>query len=105
MWDRTSAPCRGTAIIADNPKIRYDSYLPDVIVPFIDKTYPTIARSEGRLLVGFSKSGMGSVSLLLRHPEVFGRAGSWDGCLLDNDRPEFYGSKENFWPTITSPTC
>jgi len=80
----------------EKPRIRYDSYLPDVIVPFIDKTYPTTPEPEGRLLVGFSKSGMGAVSLLLRHPDVFGRAGSWDGCLMADNRPEFYGSKENF---------
>ena len=83
----------------DNPtnsRIRYDSYLPDVIVPFIDKTYPTIAAPEGRLVMGFSKSGGGAVSLLLRHPEVFGRAGSWDGSVMADNRPEFYGTKQDF---------
>jgi hypothetical protein len=80
-----------------NPKIRYDSYLPDVIVPFIDKTYPTIAKPAGRILVGFSKSGLGAVSLLLRHPEVFGRAGAWDAPLLEGGiRSDYFGSKENF---------
>jgi len=88
---------------SDNPKIRYDSYLPEVIVPFIDRTYPTIAKPEGRLLVGFSKSGMGAVSLLLRHPDVFGRAGSWDGCLMVNDRAEFYGTKEHFMANYYIP--
>jgi enterochelin esterase-like enzyme len=81
----------------NNPKIRYDSYLPDVIVPFIDKTYPTIAKPEGRVLVGFSKSGLGAVSELLRHPEVFGRAGAWDAPLLEDGlRADYYGTKENF---------
>jgi S-formylglutathione hydrolase FrmB len=80
----------------DDPKRRYDSYLPDVIVPFIDKTYPTVAAPEGRVLVGFSKSGLGAVTLLLRHPEVFGRAGSWDGILIMDNRPEFFGPKEHY---------
>ena len=81
----------------DNPKIRYDSYLPDVIVPFIDKTYPTIASPDGRLLVGFSKSGLGALSILLRHPDVFGRAGAWDAPLLeDGIRVDYFGPKENY---------
>jgi enterochelin esterase-like enzyme len=88
----------------EKPKVRYDSYLPDVIVPFIDKTYPTLAKPEGRLLVGFSKSGLGAVSLLLRHPDVFGRAGSWDGILIMDNRPEFYGSNRHYLANYHIPT-
>ena len=81
----------------DQPKMLYDSYLPDVVVPLVDKSYPTIARPEGRLLVGFSKSGLGPVSLLLRHPDVFGRAGAWDAPLMENHtRPEFFGPQDHF---------
>jgi esterase/lipase superfamily enzyme len=88
----------------EEPRVRYDSYLPDVVVPFIDKTYPTLAKPEGRLLVGFSKSGLGAVSLLLRHPEVFSRAGSWDGILIMDNRPEFYGSNEHYLANYHMPT-
>ena len=79
-----------------DPKVRYDSYIPDVIVPLVDRHYPTIAKPEGRLLIGHSKAGLGAVSLLLRHPDVFGRAGSWDGILIMDNRPEFFGSNEHF---------
>jgi hypothetical protein len=91
----------------DHPEkkdIRFDSYLPDVVVPFIDKTYTTIAKPEGRLLVGFSKSGLGAVSLLLRHPGVFGRAGAWDAPLIMDNRPEFYGPKEYYLANYYLPT-
>jgi hypothetical protein len=87
-----------------NPHFRYDSYLPDVVVPFIDKTYPTIAKPEGRLLIGFSKSGLGSVSLLVRHPDVFGRAGAWDAPLTQTNRPEFYCSDAYFKTNYSIPT-
>jgi enterochelin esterase-like enzyme len=80
----------------DRPRMRYDSYLPDIIIPFIEKTFPTIAAPEGRILVGFSKSGLGAITLLLRHPEIFGRAGSWDGILIMDNRPEFFGSREHY---------
>jgi hypothetical protein len=98
----------GTPWYGDNPDIpnaRNDTYLPDVIVPFIDKTYPTLAKPEGRLLVGFSKSGIGSVTLLLRYPELFGRAGAWDAPLiLPHAKEEYFGSEENFQANYFLPT-
>ena len=51
--------------------------------------------------IGFSKSGWGAFSLLLRHPEVFGRAAAWDAPLM-LEQPNRYGmgavfgSQENF---------
>ncbi len=89
---------------ADHPtsaKIRQESYFLKVVVPFIDRTYPTLAKREGRLLVGFSKSGWGAFSLLLRHPELFAKAAAWDAPLM-MERPENYhmadifGTQENF---------
>ena len=78
-----------------NAKIRQESYVVKVVVPFIDQTYPTLAKAEGRLLVGFSKSGWGAFSLLLRHLELFGKAAAWDAPLM-MDRPGKYGSGDIF---------
>ena len=33
------------------------TYLQDVVVPYVDRTYPTIAEARGRMLLGFSKTG------------------------------------------------
>lgn len=78
-----------------NPRIRQETYVLDVVVPFIDKTYPAETRPAGRLLVGFSKSGWGASSLLLRHPQVFGKAAAWDAPLTEAT-PERFGMKEIF---------
>lgn len=84
-----------------DPRIRQESYLLRVVVPFVDRTYPSSARRDSRLLVGFSKSGWGALALLLRNPETFGRAAAWDAPLM-MDRPGMYGSgpifgtKDNF---------
>jgi S-formylglutathione hydrolase FrmB len=78
-----------------NPEIRQETYLLKVVVPFVDKTYPVRAEAGGRLLLGFSKSGWGAFALLLRHPDVFGRAAAWDAPLM-MDRPGRYGSGEIF---------
>lgn len=83
---------------ADNPSdkfIRQETYFLKVVVPFIDKTYPAKAERDGRLLLGFSKSGWGAWSLLLRHPNLFERAVAWDAPLM-MDRPGKYGSGDIF---------
>lgn len=77
------------------PTIRQESYFVEVVVPFIEKTYPAIEQPQGRLLLGFSKSGWGAWSLLLRHPDLFGRAAAWDAPLM-LDQPNKYGSGEIF---------
>jgi S-formylglutathione hydrolase FrmB len=77
------------------PEIRQESYLLKLVVPFIDKTYPVKAEAGGRLLLGFSKSGWGAWSLLLRNPDVFGRAAAWDAPLM-LDKPGKYGSGDIF---------
>lgn len=89
---------------ADHPTrkdCRQESYFVRTVVPAIDKTYPTTGTRQGRLLLGFSKSGWGAWSLLLRHPDLFEKAAAWDAPLM-MDRPGQYGSgpifgtEENF---------
>lgn len=83
---------------ADHPTradLRQETYFLEVVVPFIDATYPVIAEPRGRLLLGFSKSGWGALSLLLRHPERFGKAAAWDAPLMMT-RPDRYGMGEIF---------
>jgi len=83
---------------ADHPtdaKKRQESYLLRVVLPYVERTYPVQAEAEGRLLLGFSKSGWGAWSLLLRHPDVFGRAAAWDAPLMMR-RLGKYGTKPIF---------
>lgn len=83
---------------ADHPtdlKVRQESYFLKMVLPFVEQKYPVLAKPEGRLLLGFSKSGWGAFSLLLRHPDLFGRAAAWDAPLA-MDRPGKYGSADIF---------
>ena len=59
---------------------------------------PVLRTREGRLLVGFSKSGWGAWSLLLRHPDVFDRAAAFDAPMM-MDAPGKYGSGPIFGTT------
>jgi hypothetical protein len=74
-----------------DPRIRQETYFLQVVLPFIEKTYPARQDPGGRLLLGFSKSGWGAFSLLLRHPDLFGKAAAWDAPLM-MDAPGKYGS-------------
>ncbi|MFT4566197.1 MAG: hypothetical protein ACI9FN_001151 [Saprospiraceae bacterium] len=84
-----------------------ESHMLETIIPFIDENYPTLDSNEGRLLVGFSKSGWGALTLLLRNPEIFWKAVGWDiGIRIDTEDLEVeklkekykrdFGSKDNF---------
>ena len=84
-----------------DPGIRQERHLLEVVVPFVEATYPARAEPGGRLLLGFSKSGWGAYSLLLRHPGVFGRAAAWDAPLMMSEPGRYgsgpiFGSVENF---------
>jgi S-formylglutathione hydrolase FrmB len=89
---------------ADHPSdatIRQEAYFVDVVVPFVEKSQPALAEPGGRLLLGFSKSGWGAWSLLLRHGDKFGRAAAWDAPLAmptvgKYGSGEVFATQENF---------
>lgn len=89
---------------ADHPTdtaIRQEAYLLKVVLPLIESRHPALAEPRGRLLVGFSKSGWGAFSLLLRHPDVFGRAAAWDAPLMMTTptkfgTPDIFATQETF---------
>ncbi|HSU66807.1 MAG TPA: alpha/beta hydrolase-fold protein, partial [Tepidisphaeraceae bacterium] len=81
--------------------IRQESYFLKVVVPFIEKEYPVQTEAGGRLLLGFSKSGWGAYAMLLRHPDLFGKAAAWDAPLMMEWPGKYgsvpiFGSAENF---------
>ena len=86
-----------------DPKIRHEDYLKRVVVPLVEGRYPTVAGREGRLLVGFSKSGWGAFTLIFRDPDFFGYAAAWDAPLMLSaddfgvfETGPHFGTKENF---------
>ncbi len=83
----------------DDPTIRQETYFLAAVVPFIDRTLPVDTRR--RSLVGFSKSGWGAWSLLLRQPSLFARAVAWDAPMMMDDISRYgcgqvFGSLDNF---------
>jgi hypothetical protein len=65
---------------ADNPndsKLHYETFMTKDLVPWVAKHLATTGH-EQNWLIGFSKSGLGAQDLILRHPDLFTLAASWD---------------------------
>jgi len=84
-----------------DPALQQERYLLEVVLPLVEARHPVLRQPGGRLLVGFSKSGWGAWSLVLRHPDVFGRAAAWDAPLMEQTPDRFnmasvFGTQANF---------
>jgi len=67
-----------------NPAKQDESHFLQTVIPFVESQYPVLTDGEGRFLIGFSKSGWGAMSLLLRHPDMFRKVVAWDpGVRMD----------------------
>jgi hypothetical protein len=65
---------------ADNPNdpnLQYESFMVNELVPWVDQKL-AITGTEQNWLIGFSKSGYGGKDLILKHPNLFSVAASWD---------------------------
>jgi len=51
---------------------RYEDYVIEEIVPFIDREFRTIPEPEGRGVFGKASGGYGAIMLGMKHPDVFG---------------------------------
>jgi len=74
---------------ADHPTdaaLRQETYMMRVAVPLTTHVHPH--RPEQRGLLGFSKSGWGAWSLLLRQPDQFAAASAWDAPMM-MEQPKF----------------
>lgn len=58
---------------------RYETFIATELVEYIDRHYPTADTSAHRAITGNSMGGHGALFLALRHPNIFGAAGSTSG--------------------------
>lgn len=61
--------------------VRYETHIVKEVVPYIDYYYHTRREKRGRAIAGLSMGGHGAMSLGIKHPDVFGAAGSMAGGL------------------------
>jgi hypothetical protein len=79
--------------------MRQESHFLKAVLPAIDQLFPS--KKTTRLLLGFSKSGWGAYSLILRNPDLFEAASAWDAPLMKNKPDQFgmgpiFSTQQNF---------
>jgi len=62
-----------------NPQIKYETYVSQELVAYIDQNYKTKKDKSGRAITGLSMGGHGGLWLGIRHQDVFGACGSTSG--------------------------
>ena len=65
---------------ADNPtdpNLQYETFMTKDLLPWVTQNL-AITGHEQNWLIGFSKSGIGGEDLILKHPDLFTLAASWD---------------------------
>ena len=90
---------------ADNPNdpnLQYETFMTQELVPWIKQNLATTGH-EQVWLIGFSKSGIGGQDLILKHPDVFTLAATWDSPFdmssysqFGSDSEASYGTDANF---------
>ena len=61
----------------DDPNLQYETFMTAELEPWVKANLATTG-TEQNWLLGFSKSGLGAQDLLLKHPDLFTLAASWD---------------------------
>jgi len=59
----------------------WETFHVEVLVPWVDAQYRTLADRDHRAVAGLSMGGFGAFSYAGRHPDVFGAAASFSGVL------------------------
>jgi S-formylglutathione hydrolase FrmB len=77
MWTRFG----GSQYINSEGMGRYEDYLVEEIIPFIDRTYRTLPDGDHRGVVGRSSGGFGAITHAMHHPDVFGAFACHSGDL------------------------
>ncbi len=59
-----------------DPKMKYETFISNELVSYIDANYKTKAERKYRAITGLSMGGHGGLYLSIKHKDVFGLAGS-----------------------------
>ena len=86
----------------NDPRLQYETFITQELVPWIKQNLATTGH-EQMWLLGFSKSGLGVQDLILKHPDLFTLAASWDFPAdmatydgLGSDPAANYGTDANY---------
>ncbi|HEV2880241.1 MAG TPA: alpha/beta hydrolase-fold protein [Pyrinomonadaceae bacterium] len=80
---------------------RYEDAIVKDFLPFVDKTYRTLASPRSRLIEGISMGGYGALLIAFKHPELFAGVAAHSAALFDElpqppKSPEDRGAKYRY---------
>lgn len=62
-----------------NPASKYETYVAEELVEYIDSHYKTRRENKSRAITGFSMGGYGAMWLAIHHQDIFGACGATSG--------------------------
>lgn len=86
-----------------DPKSRYETFVSDELVKYIDSKYNTIKSRTGRGITGLSMGGHGALYLAMKHQDVFGVAGSMSGGVDIRPFPDNWDMARQLGPYAAQP--
>lgn len=77
---------------------RFEDFLIDDVIPYIDEQYRTIPSRSQRGVDGFSLGGYTSMLMATKHAGMFSSAGAYDGTMMwmDFDDPRVSGTNDDY---------
>lgn len=81
--------------------IRYETFISNEVIAYIDSNFKTVQSKKGRAIAGLSMGGHGALYLAIKHPNVFGAAGSMSGGVDFMPFPEKWEIKNVLGECIT----
>lgn len=72
----------GNSLFVNSPRGSYQDLVTQDLVEYVDNTYRTIARREGRALLGVSMGGYGALGIAFSAPRAFGAVATHSAMLL-----------------------
>ena len=82
----------------NDPNLQYETFMTSELAPWVKANLAT-SGTEQNWLIGFSKSGIGGQDLLLKHPDLFTLAASWDFPADMSSYDQFGGSSATSYGT------
>jgi S-formylglutathione hydrolase FrmB len=74
---------------------RWEDFISQELVAWVDANYRTLASSDGRGIAGHSMGGYGAIMLAMRHPDVFGALYAMSPCCVTFDAD--FGRDNQAW--------
>jgi putative tributyrin esterase len=72
-----------------NPKMQWEDYIIEDLIPYVDAHYRTVASRPGRTIAGLSMGGYGALFLGLRHHDTFAAVASLSGVVASANLPRW----------------